>query len=215
MNSEVKIMSRQVWSGAIRLAHGLLLVSVLALMSTGWLIANSPLLAQDASEIHQMIAALFAVSLGFRLLLLFIDKNSGHWKRMFQAWPSFAQAGEMMLFYLTLGRSKLPNWYAHNFLWVPLYFVLFLVLLLQTVIGVMMIYDIQTMAFFPRDVHVLLASLVFWFVVLHLYAVILHELKGRNANVSAMINGYRYFEADLGPSSADTKPSSVKVDFNS
>lgn len=208
-------MSRLVWSGAIRLAHALLLASVLLLMGTGWLIANSPVMAQDASEIHQMIAALFAVSLGFRLLLLFIDKNSGHWRRMFQAWPSFAQAGEMLLFYLTLGRSKLPKWYAHNFLWVPLYFVLFLVLLLQTVIGVMMIYDVQTLVFFPRDVHTLLATLVFWFVVLHLYAVILHDLKGRNANVSAMINGYRYFEADLGPESRGAKPSSVKVDFNS
>lgn len=204
-------MSREVWSGAIRLAHTCLLVSVLALMGSGWLIASSPSLAQNASEIHHLLAAFFAVSLGFRLLLLFTDKNSGHWRRMLQAWPKAEMLGKMMLFYLTFGRSELPKWYAHNFMWVPLYFLLFIVLLLQTVTGVLMIYDIVFLSFYPPDLHRIFAGVIFWFVVFHVYAVILHDMRSKNANVSAMINGYRYFEADLGQGESASKNNSVSV----
>jgi len=211
MNSDVKIMSREVWSKAIRLAHACLLVSVLVLMATGWLIDNAPMQAQSASASHQFVAAFFAVSLGFRLLLLFLDKNSGHWKRMIQAWPKPAMVRDMMIFYITFGRSKLPNWYAHNFMWVPLYFLLFLVLLLQTVVGVMMIYDVTLWNIFPDDLHQFLAALVFWFVVFHIYAVVLHDLKSKNANISAMISGYRYFEADLGQKTPKTNSFSIDI----
>lgn len=211
MNTDVKIMSREVWSGAIRLAHGCLLASVLTLMVTGWLVNHAPLLAQSSSEIHHFVAAFFTVSLGFRLLLLFLDKNSGHWKRMIQGWPKPAMVGEMMLFYITFGRSKLPVWYAHNFMWIPLYFLLFAVLMLQAIVGVMMIYEVVLLGVFPEDVHHFLAGLVFWFVVLHIYAVVLHDMKSKNANISAMINGYRYFEADLGQ--AKSKSNSVSINI--
>ncbi len=203
-------MSREVWSGGIRLAHALLTISVLLLMATGWLIDHAPVLANSASEVHHFMAAFFSVSLGFRLLLLFTDKNSGHWKRMLQAWPKPAMVKDMMVFYISFGRSKLPSWYAHNFMWIPLYFLLFLVLLLQLVSGVMMIYDWVLLAVFPEDIHQFLAGFIFWFVAFHLYAVLLHDLKSRNANISAMINGYRYFEADLG----QKKPQSNSVSIN-
>jgi Ni/Fe-hydrogenase 1 B-type cytochrome subunit len=208
MNSEIKIMSREVWSGAVRLAHACLLVSVLALMATGWLIASAPSLAQDASEYHHLLAVFFAVSLGFRILLLFTDKNSGHWRRMVQAWPKPSMVGKMMLFYLTFGRSTLPKWYAHNFMWVPLYFLLFVVLLLQTVAGVLMIYEVELFIFYLPDLHRFFASTILWFVVFHIYAVILHDMKSKNANISAMINGYRYFEADLGQGASQQNPRS-------
>lgn len=211
MDTEIKIMSREVWSGAVRIAHACLMVSVLALMVSGWLIASAPSLAQTASELHHLLAAFFTVSLGFRLTLLLTDKNSGHWRRMLQAWPKPAMVGQMLLFYLTLGRSSLPKWYAHNFMWVPLYFLLFIVLLLQTAVGVMMIYDVMPMSFYPPDLHRFFASIVFWFVVFHTYAVVLHDIRSKNANVSAMINGYRYFEANIGQGVQQEKSVSVKI----
>ena len=119
--------------------------------------------------------------------------------------------GQMMLFYLTFGRSTLPKWYAHNFMWVPLYFLLFLVLILQTVVGVLMIYDVNIISFYPPELHRFFATIIFWFVVFHVYAVILHDMKGKNANISAIINGYRYFGADSGQGAPQNKPVSVRI----
>ncbi len=138
-----KIMSRVVWSKGIRLAHWLLALSTLVMMVTGWLISNAPSIAQISSEYHHLVAVLFAVILGYRLLLLFIPSSgAGYWKNMLTAWPKFDYFKKMGLFYLTFGRSALPQWFSHNFAWIPLYFTLFLFLALQVFVGVLMIYDI-------------------------------------------------------------------------
>ncbi len=207
-NTESKIMSRTVWSKNIRLAHWVLALSTLAMMITGWLIANTPSVAQIASDYHHLIAALFAVSLGFRFLLLFIQRSgAGYWKNMIKAWPEFSHIKKMGQFYLTFGRSELPQWFSHNFAWIPLYFTLFLILSAQVVVGIFMIYDIYAFNLYPPEIHRLLAAVVFWFVAFHLYAVVLHDLKNKNADISAMINGYRYFEVNL------TRSSEVKSSF--
>ena len=181
-------------------------------MLTGWLVSIAPSIAQTASEYHHLLAAFFTVSLGFRLILLFTDKQSGHWKRMVQAWPKPKMVGEMLLFYVSFGRSKLPSWYAHNFMWVPLYFILFGVLLLQAITGVLMIYDVFIFNIYPPDLHRFFASTIFWFTVFHIYAVILHDMKSKSANISAMINGDRYFEADLG--ARGPKESSISINIS-
>lgn len=130
---------------------------------------------------------------------------------MIQAWPKPKMIGEMMLFYITFGRSALPRWYAHNFMWVPLYFILFGVLVLQAISGVMMIYDVFILSIYPPDLHRFLSGLIFWFVVFHIYAVILHDMKSKHADISAMISGERYFKADLDIPPQKSKTISINL----
>ena len=204
MSADLKIMSRPVWSKVIRLAHWLLTGTTLGLMVSGWLISNAPSVAQIASEYHQLIAALFAVSLGFRLVLLFTNSGAGKLEHMIAAWPDLSYFKQMGMFYLTLGKTECPKWFSHNFAWIPLYFLLFGLLLLQSISGILMIYDFTPLNLYPPEWHELISSLILYWVLFHLYAVILHDVKGQGADVSAMINGKRYFEVDL---SSKTKPS--------
>ncbi|HHJ36357.1 MAG TPA: cytochrome b/b6 domain-containing protein, partial [Gammaproteobacteria bacterium] len=100
---------------------------------------------------------------------------------------------QMIKFYISFSRYPLPNWYAHNPLWLPLYLLMFLVLAGCVISG--LLYDTSGSFFtLPMfELHGALASLIIFSSLLHIITVFLHDLKGKGAFISAMVNGFRYF----------------------
>lgn len=202
-----------VWSGWLRLAHWTLAGATLLLLATGWLVANAPNVANTAGDVHYLGASLLIFALALRVVLGFLGKGAERFEHLLPRESEWAGIRTSLLFYLSLGRSPLPNWFAHNPLWKPLYLLLYALLVLLTLSGWLMPDRPLTWGLYLPQVHEGLASAVAILLVLHLYAVIIQDMKGDNADVSAMINGHRYFGIDSGPLiKPDVPQISVDVD---
>ena len=202
-----------VWSGWIRLAHWSLAGSTLWLIATGWLVANSPAMAQTASELHYLGAGVLIFGLGLRLFLGFFGNGAERFEHMLpleSEWPAIRAS---LLFYLSLGKAPLPNWFAHNPLWKLLYLLLFLLLGLLPLSGWLMPGTPLVWRFYLPRVHEWLATVVLIVTVMHIYSVVLQDMKGGAADTSAMINGNRYFAVEReGLIAPDVAQVSVRID---
>ena len=185
-----------VWSGRLRLAHWLMAAATLVLIATGWLIEAAPSLAQAASDVHYLAASVLLVALVIRLWLGLAGQGPERFEHLWPADNEWRSVRESLLFYLTLGKSPLPNWYAHNPLWKPLYLVLLLVLVLSAITGWLMPDSPLIGRWYLPTVHDWLADTTTVLVVLHLFSVVLQDVRGGHADTSAMLSGYRFFRID-------------------
>ncbi|MES9990496.1 MAG: cytochrome b/b6 domain-containing protein [Candidatus Thiodiazotropha sp.] len=186
-----------VWSSRLRIAHWILGLSTIGLLVTGWLMNNTPLMAQSAAEIHFMLSGLFLPALVLRLYLLLFGSDSEHLSSCEPDLHRLSQAWLVAKFYLTLGKAPLPRWYSHNPLWGPLYLAIFFFLLLSAISGLVLLKDISMIGSLSlHDLHHLSYQVITVFTLLHIPAVFSHDLAGRGSDISGMINGHRIFELD-------------------
>ena len=191
-----------VWSQWMRLAHWSIALSVLTLAATGWLVGSAPSVAAGAADLHGYAASVLMAGLVLRIWLLFADKGVGGWEALVPARANLPAMKQMLVFYLTLGKAPLPNWYAHNPLWVPLYALLYLFLVVMAVTGIFMEEQPLVAGFYLPSIHLAFAKIITVLTVLHLATAVLQDIKGKRGDVSAMLNGYKLFESQ--------KPDSVE-----
>ncbi len=201
MNSS-QVHRTLVWSGWIRLAHWLIALSVIVLMATGWLVKMTPSVAQSASEYHELASIGLTLGLILRLWLLFFGPAPAHWGALIPQRTDVPKMSMMLRFYVTGGKSPLPKWYAHNPLWAPIYFIILAILFLQALTGLLMESHPLMWGFYLPSVHDFWAPVILVFTCVHVIAVVFHDVKGKAADVSAMLNGHRIFiveDADSPP----------------
>ena len=202
-----------VWSGWLRLIHGTLAGSTLALLATGWLIAQAPSVAASAVDIHYLAAGVLVFALALRLFFGLFGTGAERFEHMLPRLSEGRAVRDSLVFYLTLGRTRLPSWYAHNPLWKPLYLALLLVLILSVATGWLMP-DLPLLGrvYLPAA-HRWLADLVAIVTLAHLFSVVLQDIKGRHADISAMLSGDRYFDVEGGgPVRPEIPQVSIHVD---
>jgi Ni/Fe-hydrogenase 1 B-type cytochrome subunit len=212
-NMSEQIRRVPVWSGWLRLSHWALAASTLWLMATGWLVANTPSVAQTASELHLLGAGVLVFGVGLRLFLGFFGSGAERFEHMLPGASEVPAIRSSLLFYLSFGKSPLPNWFSHNPLWKLLYLFLFVLLALAALTGWLMPDVPVVWRFYLPNVHDTLSTLITFMVVAHLYCVVLQDLKGGAADNSAMINGHRYFSIDRdGLAEPDLPQVTIRVD---
>ena len=182
-----------VWSGWHRLAHWSIALSVLVLIATGWLIKSAPAVARSASDYHDMASVGLILGLALRLGLLLFGSRVAQLEALIPARADLNTNNLTLKFYVTLARSPIPKWYAHNPLWAPVYLLLLLVLAVQVASGLLMEAHPVLLGFYLPAVHDDWATVILVFTVVHVVAVVLHDAKGTASDVSAMINGHRIF----------------------
>jgi len=201
-----------VWSKWQRIAHWLLATSTLVLMGTGWLIANTPSVAESASGVHLYAASILIFALALRLALGFFGKGAERFVHLLPVeseWPGIRAS---LMFYLSFGKAPLPNWYAHNPLWKPLYLLLLLLLILAVASGWLMPDRPLLAGIYLPAMHGRLADLILITIVAHVYCVILQDWKGQAADSSAMLTGYRYFVVDRSAQqTVDVSPITINL----
>lgn len=185
-----------VWSGWLRVAHWALAGATLLMLVTGWLIANAPTVAAGAAEVHYLGAAVLVFGLALRLFLGFAGKGAERLEHLVPKLSEMTGLRNSALFYLSLGKAPLPNWYAHNPLWKPIYLVWFALLALSALTGWLMPDTPVVGVFYLPRVHQWMANAVFVVTLAHVYSVVLQDLRGQAADTSAMINGHRYFRVE-------------------
>jgi Ni/Fe-hydrogenase 1 B-type cytochrome subunit len=188
----------RVWGGWLRLAHASIGLATLVLLLTGWLIADSPSLAESAQDVHYLASAFLIFGLGMRLVLMFAGREHERLHGLFPATSELAAMAATLRFYISLGRAPLPGWYAQNPLWKPVYLVVYLVLIILVVSGAAMSGSTIFMGFYVPSVHEFWAWFMLWFSLFHIASVVMHDYKKQTADISAMVNGYRLFLIERG-----------------
>lgn len=177
----------------MRLAHWLIALSVIVLLATGWLVKLAPSVANSASESHKLASIGLTLGLILRIGLLIAGPVTARWKALLPVRADIDKISAMLRFYLTMGRSPLPKWYAHNPLWAPLYLFILIILVVQALSGLLMEAHPLMLGFYLPSVHDFWATVILVFSCLHVIAVVLQDAKGTASDVSAMINGHRIF----------------------
>jgi Ni/Fe-hydrogenase 1 B-type cytochrome subunit len=181
-----------VWSGWLRLSHWLIAAGVLFQLGSAWALAHDEVNYDLWLDWHIIVGQIILIALALRVILLFFAGSSS-WRAFIPQRGQVRAMIQMLKFYLSLGRFPLPNWYAHNPLWITVYPVFFVVLAGCLLSG--LLYNSSGIVFgIPvYEFHGALAGLIAIFTIFHIVAVFLHDLKGKGAGISAMVNGYRYF----------------------
>jgi len=181
----------EIWGGWLRLTHACIGLSTLSLLLTGWLIAESPSLANDAVDIHYLSASILLFGLVVRVALMFVGRPQERLAALVPEPSELNSIRSMLFFYISLGRSQLPRWFAHNPLWKLIYLVMFMGLALLTLTGAIMVDRPFIAGLYLPSVHQFWAAVLLWLTGLHLLSVVLHDLKGKTSDISGIINGYR------------------------
>jgi Ni/Fe-hydrogenase 1 B-type cytochrome subunit len=182
-----------VWSGWLRTSHACIGLAVLVLLFTGWLIAESPSLSESALELHYLASSFLIFGLVVRIVLMFTGREHERLPGLFPASSELYAMAKTFRFYISLGKSPMPGWYAQNPLWKPVYLVIYLALIVLVITGAVMPDVSLMLGFYLPSVHAFWAQLMFWFTVLHIASVVMHDYKNRTTDISAMVNGYRLF----------------------
>ena len=165
------------------MAHWSIALSVLTLMATGWLVANAPSVAAGASDLHAYAASVLMAGLALRIWLLVADRGVGGWEALVPARTSLPAMKQMLMFYFTLGKAQLPNWYGHNPLWVPVYALFYLFLVVMVVTGLVMPESPVFAGFYLPGIHRAFTTIIAGVALVHLIAVVLHDIKGKALGV--------------------------------
>jgi Ni/Fe-hydrogenase 1 B-type cytochrome subunit len=193
------------WSGWFRASHWFIALSVVVLMTTGWLISNAPSLADTSADIHYYAASFLVLGIAIRVVLFF--KGSAH-ERLTALFPDASDRRnmlKMMRFYLSFGKASLPAWYAHNPFWKPLYLFLYIALMIQITSGAMMHEIPLVWRFYLPSLHEKWSLVIFWVCIGHVAAIVLHDIKGRGNDMSAILHGYRIFVIKQGQNITEQK----------
>ena len=202
-----------VWSGRLRLVHWLLACSSVALFVTGWLIEAAPSLAEAASDYHYLAASILTLALLMRVWLGFFGIGAEGFEQLLLSATELRGARDSLVFYLSFGRAPMPAWYAHNPMWKSLYLVLFLLLAGLSVTGWLMPDTPLVGRVYLPTVHAGLSSVTAILLVMHLFCVVLQDLRGQSADASAMLSGKRYFSVDRdGLPKPEVPEVSIRVD---
>jgi len=186
-----------IWSGWLRVSHWSIALSTLVLLVTGWLIEHSPMRELIALEYHYIAASVLIFGLAVRMVIFFKGKVHERLAALFPEASEINAIKQMLVFYLSMVRQPTPRWYAHNPLWKMIYVFWYIALLLLVMSGGLMEDRPLIMGFYLPSVHGFWSAVVLWMTALHLLTLFLHDYYAKTTDVSAMINGYRLFEAEV------------------
>ena len=203
-----------VWSGWLRLSHWLITAGVLFQITSAWAIGHDNADYTFWLDWHLISGQIILMALALRIVLLFFP-GSSNWRALIPEKAQLQAMVQMIKFYLSLARFPLPNWYAHNPLWLPLYLIIFVVIAACSVTG--LLYDSPKIIFgFPMvKLHSALASVIITFTIFHIVTVFLHDLKGKGAFISAMVNGHRYFHFTGQNNENENNPREIQAEKQS
>jgi len=210
---EEKIRRVPVWSAALRAVHWSLAAGVGFQLASGWLMGQGVRDPHFWRDWHLMAGQAVLVLLLLRVALLFRPGADG-WRSFVPAATLLQGARRTLVFYASLGKAPLPNWYAHNPLWALFYPLMAILLLVTAISGVFHDGSYRPAGLSLAAVHGGAALLLGWLVAAHVVTAVLHDLKGKGAFISAMINGNRYFHVSVQPLEAEPPGAGRSVDVS-
>ncbi len=178
-----------VFSSIQRMTHWLIAAGVIFQLLSAWLVQNANVDVLAWSEWHLMIGQALTLPILLRVYLLLVAGPT-HWRSFIPTQGQRQLLLDSLKFYASLGRLPCPDWYAYNPVWQPLYLIMIALLALTSASGLAFGLGPDIAAW-----HAILASFILYFTLAHLIFSILHDVRGRGAQISAMLNGDKYFQS--------------------
>ncbi len=209
MNPDIRYLP--IYSLQQRITHWLLAAGFLFEWVSAWLVDHSDVDLQAWSDWHLMVGQVLLLVMAWRLLL-FVLAGSGHWRFFIPTREQRHIVRDTLRFYATLGKTPLPDWYAFNPLWQPIYLLMILLGAVILVSGFLysalpFIGDLS-----PAAIHAAASGLLLWLVIAHVGFTAWHDAKGRGAQISGMLNGHKYFHINSPDGSPKPAENSVSLD---
>ena len=192
--SSPKLVSHKVWDPVVRWFHWINFLSVLALSALGLLMLNDDGLAlnREAKEkiesVHVLFGYVFSVNLAIRLWWAFVGKRVARWRAILPFGRRYR--AELHRYLQNLRRGRSHTYLGHNPLGRISVTVLFALLITQAVSGLAL-----AGLFAPRaghwveEVHEATFYALVLMIAMHVVAVIVTEVRGGSALISAMFSG--------------------------
>ena len=182
-----------VFSKAQRITHWLTVGAITFLLISAWLVQHSDVDVIAWLDWHIMIGQALSLLLAYRIYLLFIP-GSGHWRLLIPTKEQRHVFIQTVKFYASLGKLPCPDWYAFNPVWQPIYLSFIIIMILTTMTGFLIGNYLFLAGFTMPELHAVLASFILYFTLAHIFFAVLHDIKGGGAQISAMLNGFKYFQ---------------------
>ena len=198
-----------IFSSNQRWTHWIIAAGVIFQLASAWLIQHSDVDILAWSDWHSMAGQVLLLILGYRIFLL-SRPGSSHWRFLRPGREQRHIIVQTLKFYVSLGRLPCPDWYAFNPVWQPLYLLMIVILLLTSISGYLIGSYMFPFGFTLPQIHSFLATLILYFTLAHIVFALLHDIKGKGGQISAMLNGYKYFHIKDKP--AQPEPTSVSLD---
>jgi len=200
-----RLIRKQVWPKSLRLAHWGMALSTLVLLASGFMVVTGSANTVQSydfwiNSIHMTAASVLLLSLLLRIWLLFRGGSESRLSSMLSSLKRQAVI-DMLKFYVSLGKTPLPAYFAHNPFWIPLFIGFLLLLLLQALDGVLLYWDgLRHITGLSLDslfsLHQTLVPWILGFVILHVLLVFVHDWRGKRFELSAMLHGDKIFTVE-------------------
>lgn len=213
-----------VWEMPVRIYHWVNALCVVALCITGFVIGDAPAIAKSTEAyfnywfgtvrfIHFVFAFLFFFNFIFRTYWGFAGNEFARWNNFIPLkrgqWKEIVDVIKVDILQVT---NKRIGSIGHNSLASFIYFLTFVIFLLQCLTGFGM-YSAMSSAFLPkmfawivpfmggdimvRQVHHILMWGFILFSIVHVYLVFYHDYIERRGITSSMIGGWKFIEEDV------------------
>lgn len=221
-----------VWELPVRVAHWLIVLSVVVLGVTGYYIGHPFITAPDPAgqhfvmgtvkAIHFFAAIVFTLTELSRIVWMFVGNRYARWDQLIptrkERWKEMV---EWLKFYIFIRRDP-PRFVGHNALAGLSYALVYVMCLLAAVTGYALFAidagvgsPMRVFSFFVpllggaqtvRWIHHIIMWLLVLFIVHHITIAILVASAAKNATIDAMFTGYRFVEPDQVADSAEQSP---------
>jgi Ni/Fe-hydrogenase 1 B-type cytochrome subunit len=212
-----------VWELPVRLYHWINMLCIVALCITGFIIGDPPAFMKGTEAyfnywfgtvrfIHFVSAFLFFFNFAFRIYWGFAGNEFARWQNFIpykrSQWKEILAVIKVDVLQVT---DKKIDSIGHNSLASLIYFITFLIFLLQCLTGFGM-YAAMSEAFLPRlfawivpllggdinvrQIHHILMWTFILFAIVHVYLVFYHDYIERRGITSSMIGGWKFIEED-------------------
>ncbi len=213
-----------VWQLPVRFFHWINATAIVILCITGYLIGNPPAIQTSTEAIHNywfgyvrlthlITGMVFIVNIAFRVYWAFAGNHFARWNNFIPLtrvqWRSIFETLRVDILLLT---DKPVYDIGHNSLAATTYFGLFLLSLVQTATGFMMMFVTTNNVMEPlttwglehlngffvvREIHHFLMWAFVVFCIIHIYLVFYHDYIERNGIASSMIGGWKFIRTDV------------------
>jgi Ni/Fe-hydrogenase 1 B-type cytochrome subunit len=217
MSEEIQRVA--VWPPLLRLLHIVMAGTMLILLITGILLHSGMILNYQLFEHllhvwHIPAGHVLAIALAIRIVMLFVTRGVSSWKALIP--ENMQSVVGVAVFYLSLARNNLPGYFAHNPLWKVFYLLGFIMITIQVLTGLLLEFSWLRSVFKTDSAtalvqHQMLLEVLLVFVVAHIITAILHDWKTNTGEISAMINGYKFFTVEK-QSKQTVQTSAVSLD---
>jgi len=192
--STPKLVSHQVWDPVVRWFHWINFLCVLALSALGLLMINDDALelgraAKDKIEsIHVLVGYVFAANLAMRLWWAFVGKRVARWRAILPFGRRYRS--ELRRYVNNLRNGRAHTYLGHNPLGRLSVTALFALLLTQALTGLALAHVFPwEPGHWVEETHETGFYLLVVMAAMHVAAVIITEVRGGSALISAMFSG--------------------------